>query len=166
MFVQRVGIPGVTVLVTGRFQEANSRKVIVGDSGPEVGQIVLVIGLVGLANHVGRGRGQVVRVGRTGVIHEWFVVGAVVGNGSAANVGVSAAADRRAVICRSGSETTLEPAPGHILTVKHIPDVFAGHTNLFGRAIIVNGVRVADDRAIHHAIGKGIRRGSVGLPGD
>ena len=87
----------MTVLVARCLQEADRREVVGrqrarvdgGDQGVEVAHVVLVVGRVELAGRrrVGPdggqgGRGQVVGVGRRGVVLERLVVGDVVGLGA------------------------------------------------------------------------------------
>ena len=74
LLVERVGVAGVGVLVLGRLEVAHRRHVAVLERGVEVRQVVLVVGLVGLADRRLRGRRQVLGVGRGLVVLERVVV--------------------------------------------------------------------------------------------
>src|SRR5205823_3224259 len=62
LLVQRVGVARVTVLVLARLEVADGRQVPRLQRGVEVGQVVLVVGLVGVADGLDRRRRQVLRV--------------------------------------------------------------------------------------------------------
>ena len=85
-----------------------------------------MVRLVGLANLQGRGRRQVIRIRSRLVILEWLVVRDIIGDTGATNIRMSRAT-RNSARSRAGRETTLEPAPGNVLRVEQIANVFARH---------------------------------------
>src|SRR5215471_13522393 len=104
----------MAVLVTRSFDKAHGGHVAAVDCIPEIGQVVLVIGLVGLADHSDRAGRHMVDVGRRHVVLEGLMVGNVVPLGVSITAGVSRAADSSTVgFVGSGSESALEPAPAN-----------------------------------------------------
>src|ERR1035438_8888755 len=148
LLVQRVGVAGMAVLVLRGLQVADRWHVPVGERGVEVGQVVLVVGLVGVADGGLRRRRQVLGVGRGLEVLERVVVRRVVGGGVTADVGVRSAADRVAgAVGAGGREPALEPAPADAPGVEQVADVLAGHDadragrGVAGvRAVVVRGV--------------------------
>jgi len=138
----------------------------VGQRRVEIRDVVLVVGLVGLANHFHRARPQMVRVARAHIFHERGNAGAVVVledmhvrtrvNARVLHA-ISDAVDhhlmgdmlgatnrRRIHIAvrielrgRGGQEATLEIAPGHVLLIQEIADIRAGHFKSPALAAIV-----------------------------
>src|SRR6185437_12379990 len=170
LLVDRVGVPGVRVLVLGRLEVAHRGHVPVLQRGEEVGQVVLVVGLVGAADGGFRGRRQVLGVGGGLVVLERVVVRGVVGHRGATDVLVRRAADRvPGAVGRGGREPALEPAPGDMPRVEQVADVAPGHHadraggRVAGvRAVVVGRVQVAVDRAEALAVQRADRAG-VGL---
>src|SRR5947209_19126623 len=109
------------ILVGRRLQVRHLGHVARRQRRPEVGQVVLMVGLVGVPDHGYRARWQVVWIGRRGVVLERLVMGAVVllhwtehAVGAldlmrGRTLGRSTAAR---VIWTGGRKATLEPTPG------------------------------------------------------
>ena len=97
LLVERVGVAGVAVLVGRRLQEADRRHVPVLERLVEQGQVVLVVGLVGVTDGRFGRRRQVLGVGRGLVVLERVMVRHVVLDHRAADVLV-----RRAAHCVTG----------------------------------------------------------------
>ncbi len=120
-----------------------------------------MVGLVLVADRGDRGRRQVVRVRGRARVLERLVVRNVVGlrverfvtalSGAAQRDAyvVSGAADGLAILGLGRPETPLEEAPGDVLVVEQVADVLAGELDLVtGRAVIAEGLRVADNGAL------------------
>src|SRR5580700_957782 len=86
LLVDRVGVAGVPVLVLRRLQVADRGQVVDLQRRVEVGQVVLVVGLVRVADREHRAGRQVLRVGGGRVVLERLVVRRVVGDRVAADV--------------------------------------------------------------------------------
>src|SRR5262249_23090253 len=78
LFQKRIGITGVTVLVTRGFQIGYTGQVVRIQSLPEARDIVLVIRLIGGPDCAGGSRRFVHRIGRGSVILERFMMRNVV----------------------------------------------------------------------------------------
>ena len=105
----------MAILIRGSFQVTYCRQIAGGKRGEKVAGVVLVIGLVGLADVRNRSGRQVVGIGRLLVVLERLVVWNVVaGRGDcviAREPDMVRAADRRAACGRGrGLESALEPA--------------------------------------------------------
>src|SRR6185312_12187763 len=137
--------------------------------GPEVLQVVLVIGLVGgSADSSSRARCQVVRVRRGGVVLEGLVVRAVVADGGAADVVGGGCTGGHTTVHRRWPEPALEPAPADAFGVEQITDVAPGHRHVVGvggGAVVQGRVRIADYGAADGVAGYVRRRRAVGLTG-
>ncbi len=132
----RVGVTRVAVLVGRRLDVAHGRQRGAAGAVKRVGEVrhvVLVVGLVGVADLGERARREVGRVRGRRVVLERVVVRNVVGGRGAADVRVRGAADRqgvgraRCVGGAGGREAALEPAPGDVRVVQQVADVLAGH---------------------------------------
>src|SRR5215472_19357475 len=64
LLVKRVRVASMTILISRGLEETYRWHMPILNGCPEVRQIILVIGLVGFADHVYRRGRQVVRVGR------------------------------------------------------------------------------------------------------
>src|SRR6266849_10069948 len=114
----------MAVLVSRRLEKTQRGKVTRACRGPEIGQIVLMIRLVGLSDHVDRSWRQVMRIGRLRVILKRLVVWNIVERREPSHGAVIGSADRRAIRVPSGrAKATLEPSPGDALLVEQIADV-------------------------------------------
>ena len=155
LLVDRIRVARVGVLVRSRLEVADGRHVAVLQRLVEVGQVVLVVGLIGAPDPGFRGRRQVLRVRGGLVVLERVVVRHVVRHLGTADVLVLRAADRVAGAVRPGRrEPALEPAPGDVLRVEQVTDVLPGHHadrrggRVAGvRAVVVRRVQVAVDGA-------------------
>src|SRR6185503_6948872 len=82
LLVNGIGIGCVAILVAGGLQETHAGQLARISGRPEGRQVVLVVGLVGGADHVRGRRGQVMRVRCRRVVLERLVVRNVVALGS------------------------------------------------------------------------------------
>lgn len=166
LFSERIRILGMAVLIDRRLHVTDRGQGVVGQRRVEIRDIVLVVGLVGLANHFHRARPQMVRVARARIFHERSNAGAVVvlehmyvRTGVNARVlhAISDAVDLRLMgdmlgatnrrrihitVCIElrgcgGQEATLKIAPGHVLFVQKIADILPGHFKRPALAAIV-----------------------------
>src|SRR4029077_10794675 len=93
----------------------------------EVGEVVLMISLIRLADCGGGAWREVVRIRGRLVILERLMVGNIIGGHGAVDRGMLGCAYRGAVcVDGTGSESSLEPAPGDALLVEEIAYVEAG----------------------------------------
>src|ERR1700761_65052 len=99
----------MAILVAGRLQIRDGRKVVSIQCLPEPVDVVLVIGSIGPSNHCHRSRSKVLRVRCLWVVLEgfmmWNVVGLLVAIGTGMCLGWMV-------------EPTFKPAPGHVLGVE------------------------------------------------
>src|SRR5918911_3696482 len=86
LLVERVGVACVPVLIGRGLEEANLGQMPGVCGSPEVREVVLVVRLIGLADHGRRTGRQVFRVGGGLVVLERLVVRDVVGNLNVVNV--------------------------------------------------------------------------------
>ena len=77
---QRIAVAGMSVLEGRRLDEGHRRQIAGFERIVEVGDVVLMVRLVGLADHGDRGRAQMMRVARRGVVHEGLVMRRIVGD--------------------------------------------------------------------------------------
>jgi len=148
---ERVRIPSMTVLESGRLHEADGGEVMGIGSIPKIRQIVLMVRLIGPSNFVDRGWGQVVWVRRRRVVLERFVMRNVVTLRFAVRTDVRRRALRLAIHNRLRGESSLEPISGNSFPIQQITDVrTAQRHRLTRRAVIEEGLRIADDAAFHN----------------
>src|SRR5579859_738857 len=169
LLVQRIGVASVAVLVTGRLEVANGRQFVRICRGPEIRQIILVIGRPRMPDLVHGCRCQVGRICGLRKVLERFMVRDVIRYGRTGHVRMSSAAYRlTARVYSSWTETTLEPAPADVFRVEQIADVRAGHGDCAGTlpALIQRRARVADDAAVADAASQRDWRRAVRLARD
>ncbi len=150
LFVQRIGIAGVAILITRRFQEADGREISRFDCCIEIVDVVLVIGGIALVADGGhRSRTSVRGIGCRRVILERLMVRDVVGFlGVGDERSRTARASRAAVgIGEAEVETALEKSPGHSRLIEQIANV--GAAQLYGvsgrgRANVADRIGIAD----------------------
>src|SRR5690349_24080238 len=100
----------MAVLCAPCLQEAYRRHIAAIDRRPEIGQIVLVIGLICLADHGCRRRRQMMRIGGRQIVLKGIMVRAVGSLEAIADGGSLESANRRRDTRRGrGFESTLEP---------------------------------------------------------
>src|SRR5262249_46927279 len=131
LLIKRVGVASMTVLVGRRLEIAHSRHVPSIHCCPEVAEVVLMIGLIRLANLGDRAGRQVVWVRCRSIVLERFVVWYVVRYSGSRNVLVVCTADcwRTCASRRGWTEAALEPAPGDTFCIEQVTHVLAAHTD-------------------------------------
>ena len=144
---------GMAILDGLRLQEAHRRQVALRQGVIEILEVILVLGLVRLADHGGGAGRQMPGIGGLRIILEGLVMGDVVGDGLARDVDRFVAADRLAVLAAGRAESALEPAPGDALVVQQIADVASGQCDeapLGIGAVVEQGIGIGDHGPLHH----------------
>src|SRR5690348_17779757 len=139
---------GMAVLSAPCLQEAHGRHVAAIDRNPEIGEIVLVIGLIGLADHGCRCRRQMMRIRSRKVVLKWIVMRAVSSLEAVADGGGLESAHHRSDARRRGwFKSTLEPTPRQTVLAQQIPHILTTHSDSrsrFGAAVVIERIRIAD----------------------
>src|SRR3954471_19463943 len=121
----------MTIQVGRGLQEADSRNVARRRSLPEMGQIILMIGLVAVADHRDGARRQMVWICRRRIFLEWLMVRHEIRRGNGRQPAVARATNRLAVcLSRSRRESPAEVSPTKSFGVQQVTDIPAGHDYL------------------------------------
>ena len=164
LFVERIGIAGVAVLESLRFQEADRRKIAGVNGVKEIMRVIFMIRLTIVSDFVDRSWPCVTRVQRRRVILEERMVRYVVVDccrrrrsrhrGSIRQLecqnlrihGASSAASASVRVRHAQVKSAHERTPGHTIAGQHVADIPAGHLKGAGlrRANVVEGITVAN----------------------
>jgi hypothetical protein len=112
LFEQRARRGRMTGLVCRGLQETYRRQVVGRKRVPEIGQRILMVGLVCVSNGTDRRRRQVMRIRRGGVVLKRGVVRVVLGDA----LGLAAAGACRCPV-------SVEPAPCNALGIEQVADI-------------------------------------------
>src|SRR6185369_12641554 len=129
LLIKRIRISGVAVLRGFGLQESHGRQAVFKQRGPEVFQVVLMVGLIRLTNEFRVAGRKVIGIGRRFVILKRLMMRNVVARsaGRGQTCGYRAASGGTVGILASEPETALEPAPGDVLLGEQVTDIRPRH---------------------------------------
>src|SRR5215813_2263287 len=159
LLVNGIRVTSMAVLIGTGFEIANRWQVAVLKGRKEICEVILMISLVGLADHANRAGTQVVWVGGAVKVHKRLMMGNIVAGVCNSVVAcesrVMLSAHRPSLpIHTSRSESTLEPAPSDSPCVQQIAYVRTRHRDLIHvlklrirrDTVVLQRPGIADDR--------------------